>query len=116
MENYRFNEKQIKKKYFDDRWVRFAFGLQGYIKSEDLNLGVVEFDKNIRSLTHSHEVNEALYVLSGKGQIDINGRISDVAKGDFLFIPKMAKHTIITTDRYKLKILFIFAGKIHIDY
>ncbi|MDD3520536.1 MAG: cupin domain-containing protein [Actinomycetota bacterium] len=116
MENYKFNEKQIQKKYFDDRWVRFAFGLQGHIKSENLSLGVVEFDKNIRSLTHAHEVDEALYVLSGKGQIDINGKINDAEKGDFLFIPKMAEHTIITSDISKLRILFIFAGKIHIDY
>lgn len=116
MENYKFNEKQIRKKYFDDRWVRFAFGLQGHIKSEDLNLGIVEFDKNIRSLTHSHEVDEALYVLGGKGQIDVDGKITDVKKGDFLFVPKLAEHTIITTGHFKLRILFVFAGKIHIDY
>jgi quercetin dioxygenase-like cupin family protein len=116
MESNCFNEKQIKKKYFDDRWVKFAFGVQGHLKTENLNLGIVEFDKNKKSLTHSHDVDEALYVLRGSGEMDIDGKVTEVKKGDFLFIPKTSQHTIITHDRNKLKILFIFSDKIQIDY
>jgi len=32
------------------------------------------------------------------------------------FVPKLAEHTIITGDRFRLRIFFVFAGKIHIDY
>ena len=35
-----FNEKDIEKKVFDDRWVRFAFGSQGKVNTENLNLGI----------------------------------------------------------------------------
>ncbi len=116
MEDIKFNEKQIKKSFFDDRWVRFAFGLQGHLKSNELSLGIVEFDRNITSLTHAHEVSEALYVLNGSGQIKVGDKITDVKKGDFLFVPKMTDHTIMTSDKCKLRILFVFADKIHIDY
>ena len=55
-----FNEKDIEKKVFNDRWVRFAFGPQGKVKTGDLNLGVTRFKEGKTSLTHRHDVDEAL--------------------------------------------------------
>ncbi|MCL6086789.1 MAG: cupin domain-containing protein [Actinobacteria bacterium] len=113
---YKFNEEEINKKIFEDRWVRFAFGSQGYVKTNDLSLGIVEFDKNKTSLSHSHDVSEALYVLSGIGAVNVAGELNQVKKGDFLYIPPNMEHSIITEDTDKLKIFFVFGGKIYIDY
>ena len=112
----KFNEKEIKKKIYEDRWVRFAFGSQGQIKTDDLSLGIVEFDKNKISLAHSHDVSESLYVLSGSGTVNAAGELNQIKKGDFLYIPRNTEHSIITGDTGKLKIFFVFGGKIHIDY
>jgi quercetin dioxygenase-like cupin family protein len=116
LEPKKFNENEIQKKVFEDRWVRFAFGPQGFTKSKNLNFGVVQFEKDKTSLTHAHDVEEALYVLAGKGIIDVDGIIYNVKKGDFLYIPIGCKHTIITGNNSRLKILFVFGGEIKIDY
>jgi mannose-6-phosphate isomerase-like protein (cupin superfamily) len=115
IKNTIFNIKDIDSNIFDDRWVKFAFGPQGYIDSKSLNLGIVNFSKDRISLNHSHDVEEALYVLSGKGQIKIAGRIKDIKKGDFIFIPKATDHQIISNE-VTVRILFIFGGEIIITH
>ena len=110
-----FNEKDIVKKTFDDRWVKFAFGPQGIVKTDKLNLGIVEFAENITAKTHKHNVGEALYVLSGSGKIKIENNIFDLEEKDFVYVPKNTNHTIITGKDSKVKILFIFSDKIVIE-
>ena len=110
-----FKLSQVRKTHFDDRWVKFAFGPQGFKNTANLNLGVVEFGKNITSLNHCHEVEEALFVLSGTGKIKIGNDIYDVEKNDFAYIPAKTDHQIITSDK-SIKILFIFGGEIVIDH
>jgi quercetin dioxygenase-like cupin family protein len=112
----KFNEDAIKKNLFEDRWVKFAFGSQGIVNTKNLNLGIVEFDKDKTSLTHSHEVEEALYVLAGKGVIEVGGTNYNIKKGDFLYVPVNTEHTIITGNNSRLRIFFVFGGKINIDY
>jgi quercetin dioxygenase-like cupin family protein len=114
MGNY-FHEDHIIKKIFDDRWVKFAFGPQGHMPTDDFNLGIVEFGPDKVSLSHSHTVSEALYVLDGKGKILLEKNEIPLKKGDFIYIPKGAEHTLVT-EAQKLRILFIFSGKIVIDY
>jgi quercetin dioxygenase-like cupin family protein len=114
MDNF-FNEDSIRKKIFDDRWVKFAFGPQGHMPTDDFNLGIVEFGEDKVSLSHTHDVSEALYVLEGKGKILLEKNEIPLKKGDFIYIPKGAEHTLVTGSQ-KLRILFIFSGKIVIDY
>lgn len=110
-----FNQKIIKKKNFDDRWVKFAFGPQGFLNAENLNLGVVNFKKNSTALNHSHDVEEALYVLSGNAKVKIAGKILNIYKNDFVYIPAHTDHQVITGEK-SIKILFIFGGLITITH
>lgn len=110
-----FNEENISKRSFDDRWVKFAFGPQGLVKCDKFNLGIVEFDKNKTSNTHSHDVEEVLYVISGKGKIRLGGDNFELKEGDFIYIPENIEHTIITEKDNRIKILFMFGGKIVIE-
>ena len=112
----KFNEDDIKKKIFEDRWVRFAFGPQGIVNTEDLNLGIVEFDKDKTSLSHSHEVEESLYILAGKGAMEVGGTNFNIKKGDFLYVPANTEHSIITGNNSRIRIFFVFGGKINIEY
>jgi quercetin dioxygenase-like cupin family protein len=111
-----FNEKDIEKKVFDDRWVRFAFGSQGKVNTENLNLGVTKFKEGKTSLTHQHDVDEALYILSGRGTLKIGEDFIKVASGDFIYVPRHTDHTMITDLGSDLKIFFVFSGKIVIDH
>ncbi len=110
-----FDLGSIAKKNFEDRWVKFAFGPQGYKKTKSLNLGIVNFSKNKISLNHRHDVEEALYILSGKGKIKISGRVYTIKKDDFIYIPADTDHQVIT-DAVPVKILFIFGGQIVITH
>ena len=111
-----FNEEDIKKKIFDDRWVKFAFGPDGTIKTENLNMGITEFSKGKTSLTHSHDVDEALYIISGKGSVKIDEKIHSIRSGDFIHVPKETDHTMITDQGSRLKIFFVFSDNTRIDY
>jgi mannose-6-phosphate isomerase-like protein (cupin superfamily) len=110
-----FNEKNIKKKNFDDRWVKFAFGPQGFLNTENLNLGIVSFKNNSTALNHRHDVEEALYVLSGKAEVKIADKVFSINKNDFIYIPAHTDHQIITGEK-NIKILFIFGGQITITH
>jgi len=107
-----FNEKDIAKKIFDDRWVKFAFGSQGIVKTDKLNLGIVEFAEDTTAKTHKHNVKEALYVLSGSGKIKIENNIFNLEEKDFVYVPENTNHTIVTGKDSKVKILFMFSDKI----
>ena len=112
---YIFNQKIIKKKNFDDRWVKFAFGSQGFLNTENLNLGIVNFKKNSTALNHCHDVEEALYVLSGNAEVKIADKILSINKNDFIYIPARTDHQVITKEK-SIKILFIFGGHITITH
>ncbi len=111
-----FNEEDIKKKVFDDRWVKFAFGPGGMVKTEDLNMGITEFSEEVTSLTHKHDVDEALYILSGEGEVKVGKEMHPVKAGDFIHVPRGSDHTMITGRESKLKIFFVFSGKTRIEY
>jgi mannose-6-phosphate isomerase-like protein (cupin superfamily) len=106
-----FRSEDIKKKVFEDRWVRFAFGHQGKIDSKNLNLGIVEFDRNTKSSPHIHGVEEALFVLSGEAKMTLGNDTLDIEKDDFIYIPANTEHSFITSVK-KIRILFIFGGDI----
>ena len=109
-----FSLKGIAKKTFNDRWVKFAFGPQGKIETKNLNLGVVNFDPRKEALNHRHDVDEALFVLSGNGKIKIGGNTYDIKRNDFIHIPSKTDH-LVMAEKNKVKILFIFGGNILID-
>lgn len=111
-----FNEKDIEKITFDDRWVRFAFGSQGKSKTKNLNLGITKFEKNKTSLIHKHDIDEALYILSGKGTVKVGDKSCKVRAGDFIYIPCGTDHTMITDCGSDLKIFFVFSGEITIEH
>ncbi len=112
--NLIFNLKDITKKFFDDRWVKFAFGPQGKIETKNLNFGVVNFDPGKESLNHRHDVDEALFVLSGNGKVKIGNKIYEIKRNDFILVPSQTDHTVIT-EKSRVKILFIFGGTIVLD-
>ncbi|MEE8324081.1 MAG: cupin domain-containing protein [Candidatus Humimicrobiaceae bacterium] len=114
--NQVFNEEDIKKKVFDDRWVKFAFGPAGLVKTENLNMGITEFSDGKTSLTHRHNVDEGLYIISGRGSVKIDEETHSIRAGDFINVPRGSDHTMITDQKSKLKIFFVFSGITEIEY
>ncbi len=113
---YVFKDTEIDITAFEDRMVKFAFGHQGRKKTDSLHLGIVEFKPGKQPNAHTHEVEEALYILSGNGKIKIEGQCFNIQKGDFAYIPAGKSHLVLTGEQDPLKILFMFGGKTVIDY
>lgn len=111
-----FDSKDITTTEFEDRWVKFAFGSQGMIKTGALNLGIVEFKPGVQPLAHRHQTEEALYIIQGEGKIMIGSSWFDLKAGSFVHIPQGENHLIKSSKDARLKILFIFGGKTNIDY
>lgn len=102
-----FNLTEIKKNNFEDRWERFACGPQGMARSEKLNFGVVNYKPDKKPLSHKHDIEEGLFIISGTGKIIIADKIFEVKKNDFVYIPQNTYHSVITGED-NLRILFIF--------
>ncbi|MEM0268052.1 MAG: cupin domain-containing protein [Candidatus Korarchaeum sp.] len=62
-----------------------------------LILGVVEVDPGHHTPLHRHECEEVYYVLSGRGEVEIEGERYEVGKGYGVYIPVRAKHRIFNT-------------------
>jgi mannose-6-phosphate isomerase-like protein (cupin superfamily) len=84
------------------------------LKQKTLNLGVVNFGPGKEALNHRHDVDEALFILSGNGKIKIGNKIYDIKRNDFIHIPSQTDH-LVMTEKNKVKILFVFGGDILID-
>ena len=83
---------------------------------EQENDSITEFSEGKVSRAHTHNVDEALFILSGSGKVKINNVVYPVRQNDFLNVPRETEHTIITDDNSRLKIFFVFSDEIVIDY
>ena len=60
--------------------------------------------------THKHEHHsESVYVLSGEGEFNLNGQVSKISSGHFIYIPEGAVHGVKTTSKEPLKVLSVQA-------
>lgn len=58
----------------------------------------------------THEFDQVIIIVEGKGKSDLNGKVSNVNVGDLIFIPKGTAHNIINVDSNNpLKIISIYS-------
>jgi hypothetical protein len=66
---------------------------------------------NEQTSPHSHDEEEAFIILSGSGDISIDGDTTSVSQGDVIYLPRNSHHTIRNTSDVKpLEFLTIFWG------
>ena len=58
---------------------------------------IVKPDQTL-SYQYHYKRSEHWIVISGQGQVKIDGEIRAISEGDTIFIPVLAKHTITNTD------------------
>ena len=60
---------------------------------------------------HSHDEEETFLILSGRGEISIDGETAEVTKGDMIYLPRNSYHTIKNlSNEERLDFLTIFWG------
>ncbi|MDE0203518.1 MAG: dimethylsulfonioproprionate lyase family protein [Rhodospirillaceae bacterium] len=76
--------------------------------STGLATGIAEVAPGSELRRHHHEPAETYYIMSGQGEIEIEGRIHAVKPGSAVYIPPDAKHALRCTGADPLVFVFAF--------
>ncbi len=90
--------------------IRWKFLLTGE-RTESIGLvtGVAEIPPGAHLLLHHHEPEETYYVVSGRGEMEIDAHVTTVGPGCAISIPPNAKHALRCTGSVPLVFVFSFA-------
>ena len=78
--------------------------------SKNMCLGVVEFAPNHHATANTHEESEEiLYILSGHGEMYLNGKPEPIRPGTCVLIPPNVEHSVNNTGDEVLRAVFVFA-------
>ena len=76
--------------------------------SEGLVTGIAEIAPGGQLMRHHHEPAETYYIVSGRGEMEIEGRVEAVGPGSAVYIPPDARHTVRCTGAEPLVFVFSF--------
>ena len=60
--------------------------------------------KEVKAHIHEHHT-ETIFVISGSAKMIIGKEEYQIKKGDYLYIPKMTRHSVVVTSMIPLKVL-----------
>lgn len=75
------------------------------VGSENLWVGLSEVDPCSSSNPHVHPNEEVFYVVSGYGEVVVDGQRSDVSAGSAVLVPSGAEHQLVNTSHEVLRVL-----------
>lgn len=76
--------------------------------SQSLSLGVAEIPPGATLARHRHAAPEIYYVLSGAGNVEVDGTDYSVAAGAAVFIPGGAQHAFRNAGAAPLTFMYVF--------
>ncbi|KAH8646118.1 RmlC-like cupin domain-containing protein [Xylariales sp. PMI_506] len=78
--------------------------------TDSLCAGIATCPANGTLARHRHSQAEMYYVLSGSGEVEIDGKRQRVSKGTLLWIPGDAEHGVFCEESETLQWLYVFPG------
>ena len=93
---------------FADRWSKNLVGTDDIPTLAGFNLGVAEYHAEAfeESNIQEHDDQEALFILSGEGEIQIGDEIHTVRPGAALYIPAHTRHVARRTGDTPLRLVY----------
>ncbi len=88
------------------RWKLLVAGER--TESEGLVTGIAEIAPGAALMRHHHEPAETYYIVSGQGEMEIEGRTRALGPGSAVYIPPDARHTVRCTGAEPLVFVFSF--------
>jgi quercetin dioxygenase-like cupin family protein len=76
--------------------------------TQGLAVGIAEFPAGGSNTDHWHAQPELYYILEGEGRLEVDGVAYQVRKGDAIYVPGDALHTLKNEAKDLLKILYVF--------
>ena len=93
----------------DEGGIRWKLLLAGELtETVGIVTGMAEIPSGVRLPLHHHEPEEAYYIVSGRGQIEIGDRMTEVGPGCAVYIPPNASHALQCTGTEPLVFVFTF--------
>jgi len=100
-------EDEIAKKNAPDRWSKDLIGGSSPIATTGgFNVGVAEYFVEQFGPPQVHDDQEAVYVISGVGEITVSGKVYPVAPGTAVYVPPRAPHAARRTGPQPVKFVY----------
>ena len=76
--------------------------------TKELTYFVSIIPSNSTTCSHAHDVDEIMYIASGRGECMVSGRKSAIQPDSVIFAPKKVEHEIRNTGEETLKLICVF--------
>ena len=100
------HEREVEKSVFNDRWSKdlIASHIAGF------SLGIAQYHSREFGMPQVHEDQEAVYVISGVGEMRLGEEIINVEAGMAIYIPAGCIHAARVTGDQPLNVVYTHAG------
>lgn len=99
------NEDEVKEALYPDRWSKDLVTAEAGATS-GFNLGVALYTSETFGELQVHDDQEAVYVISGAGEIRLGERVFPVGPGSAAYIPKGTPHATRRTTAEPVKVVY----------
>ena len=100
------HENDVQASQYDDRWSKDLIGSAAVQTLAGFNLGVAEYHTTDFGNLQVHDDQEALYVLSGEGEVKIGDEVHPVRSGTALYVPPHTQHAARRTGEAPVRLVY----------
>ena len=99
-------EAQVQQTDFADRWSKDLIGGAQVPADAGFNLGVASYHATEFGQAQVHDDQEALYVISGEGEILLNDQTFPLSPGAAVYVPPGTRHATRRTGEQPVKVVY----------
>lgn len=100
------HEDAVAKKQFADRWSKDLIGTGDIPTTNGFNLGCAEYHATDFANVQAHDDQEALYVVSGVGEIKLNEEVLPLQPGTAVYVGPGVSHSTRRTGEAPVKVVY----------
>jgi mannose-6-phosphate isomerase-like protein (cupin superfamily) len=100
------HEDDVRATEHADRWSKDLVGTEAIRTTSGFSLGVAEYHATEFGAMQVHEDQEAIYVVSGEGEMSVGGRTVPVRPGAAIYVGPRVPHAMRRTGRSNVKVVY----------
>ncbi len=104
------HESEIARQDHADRWSKDLIGGSAVPTTSGFSIGLAEYHQPEFGEMQVHDDQEALYVISGIGQVTVGGEVVDVRPGSAVYVPPGAAHATRRTSDEPVRLIYAHGG------
>lgn len=98
------------------RRTHFMIGPNGQVKGDLFCQGFVDILPGGSIPEHEHETIESYTVISGQGEICVDGETNTIREGEYIVINPGQKHSLKNTSDASLHLIYVYAPQVIVDH